>query len=266
LSERVRAGAAIAERIRTRVVQGAGRCTRGPNDWAVVVIFGADLTTYLLRPETQRALEPELQAEIQFGIENSRGTRPDVLGNVRVFLAQGDDWRGSAEPLLAEYRHGAMRMLPAGTDALAAAVEHEVNACELAAAGRWADAARAAQNAARALGVGGDATRGYRALWLYLAGTWTDQAGATTGNPAMRRTARTLIAQAEQAAKPATWTRDLAPLPDAEREQLAPADAVAVAALAAQIQAGITKPKYDTFVTAMHDGLARPTRASTSRR
>ena len=242
LSDRVRAGAALAERIRTRVVQGAGRCTRGPNDWAVVVVLGADLTKYLLWPETQRALEPELQAEIQFGIENSRyASSADVLENVRVFLAQSDDWRANAEPLLAEYRRGAERVLPAGTDALAKAVEHEVDACQFAAAGCWADATRAAQDAARGLGVGGVATRGYRALWLYLAGVWADQAGDVAGNPALHRTARTLIGQAEQAAKPGTWTRELAPLPDMEREQLTPADAAAVTAIATRIEAGIAE-------------------------
>ena len=258
LSDRVRAGAAIAERIRTRVVQGAGRCTRGPNDWAVVVVLGADLTKYLLRPETQRALEPELQAEIQFGIENSRDTEPaEILKNVRVFLEQGDEWRANAEPLLAEYRNSAVRTLPAGTDALAAAVKHEVEACEFAAIGCWADATGAAQDAARVLGSGGDATRGYRALWLYLAGVWADQAGAAAANPAMHRTARTLIGQAEQAAKPGTWTRELAPLPDMDREQLAPADAAAVMAIATRIEAGITKPKYDSTVASMHDGLTQ---------
>lgn len=258
LSERVRAGAAIAERIRTRVVQGAGRCTRGPNDWAVVVVLGADLTKYLLWPETQRALEPDLQAEIQFGVNNSRDTGPaQVMENVRVFLAQGDDWRANAEPLLAEYRHGATRVLPPGTEALDAAVGHEIEACELAAAGCWADATSAAQDAARVLGKGEEATRGYRALWLYLAGTWADQAGEAGGNPALRRTARKLIEQAEQAAKPGTWTRDLAPLPDMERERLTPADAAAAAAIAAKIGAGIRKPRYDKTVAAMHDGLAQ---------
>ena len=180
-----------------------------------------------------------------------------MLENVRIFLAQGNDWRANAEPLLAEYRHGAKRVLPAGTDALAAAVEHEVDACELAAAGCWTDATRAAQDAARVLGTGSDATCGYRALWLYLAATWADQAGNAASNPALRRTARTLIGQAEQAAKPGTWTRDLALLPDAEREQLTPADAAAVAAIAAKIEAGLTKPKHDTAVTAMQDGLAQ---------
>jgi Rad3-related DNA helicase len=62
LSQNVRAGAALAERVRTRIVQGVGRCTRGPNDWAVVIVLGADLTTYMVRPEIRRALDPELQA------------------------------------------------------------------------------------------------------------------------------------------------------------------------------------------------------------
>ena len=86
---------------------------------------------------------------------------------------------------------------------------------------------------------------------------WADQAGVAAANPALHRTARTLISQAEQAAKPGTWTRELAPLPDMEREQLTPADAAAVMAIATRIEAGITKPKYDSAVDAMHDGLAQ---------
>ena len=258
LSERARAGAALAERIRTRVVQGAGRCTRGPADWALVVVLGAELTKYLLRPETQRALDPELQAEIQFGVENSRGTSPaDILDNVRTFLSQGDSWRAEAEPYLAEYRRESARVLPDGTTALAAAAGKEIEACGLAAAGRWAEASRAAQDAARQLGEGGEATRGYRALLLYLAGTWADQAGDDSGDPGLRRAARALVKKAEEAAKPGTWTRDLVPLPDAEPEELSPADMAAVTAIAARLQSGVTKPKHDAAVTAMLDGLAQ---------
>jgi hypothetical protein len=56
----------------------------------MVVVLGSELTRYLLRPETQRALGPELQAEIQFGVENSRNERPaDILDNIRTFLAFG---------------------------------------------------------------------------------------------------------------------------------------------------------------------------------
>ena len=256
LFERVKAGAAIAERIRTRVVQGAGRCTRGPNDWAVVIVLGAELTTYLLRPETQQALEPELQAEVQFGFENSRGQQPaEVLANVKVFLGQGDRWRAEAEPLLAEYRHSANRVPPDGTGALRRSVSYEVEACSAAAAGCWADAARAGQDAARELGTGQEATRPYRSFWLYLTGIWADQAAESTGTDAMHHTARTLIEQAGQAAHPRAWVREMAQLPSAGHEQLTPADAVAVATIASRIEAGITKPRHDRVAAGMIQGL-----------
>jgi hypothetical protein len=148
-------------------------------------------------------------------------------------------------------------MLPDGTAALAAAAGKEIEACGLAAASRWAEASRAAQGAARQLGEGREATRSYRALWLYLAGTWEDQAGDDKGNPSLRRTARALVRKAEEAAKPGTWTRDLAPLPDADPEELSPADVAAVTTIAARLQSGVTKPKHDTAVTAMLDGLTQ---------
>jgi hypothetical protein len=256
LSERVRAGTALAERVRTRVVQGAGRCTRGPDDWALVVVLGAGLTRYLLRPETLDALAPELQAEIRFGAENSRDTSADeVRDNIAAFVEQGDAWHDDAEPLLADKRRAAVRRLPPGTDALAAAARLEIDACALAAAGRWADAAKAAQDAARELGKGGDDTRGYRALWLYLAGVWADQAADDAGDAKGRVAARALIAQAEKAAKPGTWTRELAPLPDAEPEPLTPADVAAVAAVAG-LAAVAAHGKHRARVDRMLDGLA----------
>lgn len=256
LSARVRAGAALAERVRTRVVQGAGRCTRGPDDWALVVVLGADLTHYLLRPETLDALASELQAEIRFGAENSRDTTiGDVRENIDTFVEQGDRWHDNAEPFLADKRRTAVRRLPAGTEALAAAAAWEIDACAAAAAGRWTEAAKAAHDAARELGKGGDDTRGYRALWLYLSGTWADQAADDAGDANGRRAARALVAKAEQAAKPGTWTRELAPLPGADPEPLSPADVAAVAAVAG-LTAVAAHGKHQTRVTRMLTGLA----------
>jgi hypothetical protein len=67
----LRAGRVLEERLRTRVIQGAGRCTRGLKDHSVVVILGEDLTRFLQRREVRAALRPETQAEIAFGITNS---------------------------------------------------------------------------------------------------------------------------------------------------------------------------------------------------
>ncbi|GAB4060644.1 DEAD/DEAH box helicase [Catellatospora paridis] len=259
LSQNVRAGAALAERLRTRVVQGAGRCTRGPNDWAVVVIKGSNLTTYLVRPETRQSLDPELQAEIFFGIENSRGaTAADLLDNVKIFLAQGDEWRQEAEPILTEQRNAATVTLPAGTEALTASVSSEVAAFAHAASGQWRDASAKAAEAAMKLGSGGDALRGYRSFWLYIAATWADQAVASGGEPGQREHARALLAQAEAAAKPATWIRDMAAIPEAPRPSLSPASACAAATIVARLQQ-TTVPKIAAITAEMLAGLQQRT-------
>lgn len=104
LSERAAANAALSERIRTRIVQGAGRSTRGPKDFAVVVINGTDLTKYFAHPENTAALEPELQAEVQFGWENSRGFAADeIVKNVEIFLEHAEGWRTEGEEMVAEF-------------------------------------------------------------------------------------------------------------------------------------------------------------------
>ncbi|MEU8389049.1 DEAD/DEAH box helicase [Micromonospora sp. NPDC048843] len=237
LSQNVRAGAALAERVRTRVVQGVGRCTRGPNDWAVVIVLGADLTTYMVRPEIRQALDPELQAEIDFGIQNSRRTSAtDILDNVTTFLRQDDAWRTDAEPIITELRNEATLTPPPASDALAAAVKSEVEASSLAGMGEWQEASARANEAALELGKGGDALRGYRSFWLYLAATWADQAGVTTANQAHRQNAVALAAQAEAAAKPSMWIRELAPIPTLQPSALSSASATAVAAVAARLR------------------------------
>lgn len=256
LSERARAGTALAERIRTRVVQGAGRCTRGPNDWALVVVLGGDLTKYLLAPETWRALDPELQAEVRFGIDNSRNTpASEVLENVKVFFEQGDAWRADAEPLLLDYRRQSVRVLPDGTTALAQSVTAEIEAAGFAATGRWAEASHSGQAAGEALTSAGRAASGYRAFWLYLAGVWADQAGADRGDTELRRTAHQLVRTAEETAKPGTWIRELPPLPDMGTLPLEPEDVVAVRAIEQLVVAGLDRARHQSSVAAMLEDL-----------
>ena len=212
LSSRIRANTALSERIRTRIVQGAGRCTRGPDDWAVVVVSGPDLTNYLMKPDTLDALEPELQAEIRFGIKNSRDIRHDeILENVEIFLHQAQAWRTDAEPQLQHMRNLAERVPPAGTELLAATADNEVEACSLAADGQWLEASKVAQAVAQHLGSGGDNTRGYRAFWLYLSGLWLDQHGEEAGSTTERHAARSLLEQAGKGSQ----TSHLGPRPSA---------------------------------------------------
>lgn len=255
LSTRVKAGAALAERVRTRVVQGVGRCTRGPQDWALVVVLGDDLTHYLSRPEIRDAMDAELQAEIEFGLDNSRADEASILANVDVFLAHDAAWGDNGEPALAEFRRAASRALPAGTEQLAAAVGYEIEACGHAWQGDFEAAAAAARHAADALG-GGDATRPYRALWLYLAAVWLDEAGEGSCQAALRATARNLVRQAADAARPATWVREMRPLPLDEAVELGPEDLDGARRIAALIERGVNKGKHHEAVARVHLALA----------
>lgn len=257
---RARASLILAERVRTRIIQGAGRCTRGPGDTALVLVKDPALSRYLGRPETLAALDSELQAEIRFGRENSEGagSSADVMDNVTTFLDQDtdDQWRTVAEPALADYRRAMPQQAPPGSQALSDAVEHEVRAWASATAGAWSAAAAYALEAARIVGHGGGETKGYRSYWLYLAAAWTDQAAEQALDSAGRATADTLVRQAEATMGLGSWVREMAPFPAMQASPLDAPDAVAVATIAASITRGVNQGSHGRMVGEMHAGLA----------
>ncbi|WP_448256475.1 DEAD/DEAH box helicase [Microbacterium aurum] len=259
LASRARAGNAIAARVRTRVIQGAGRCTRGPRDTAIVLILGGELSRYLSRPEVIGALEPELQAELTFGRQSSQEFNADeVMENVRAFLDQekGDTWREEAEPSLADFRRVADQILPEGTSALAACVADEVHAWAAAFAGAWDVAAQHAHEIARVVGSGGASTAGYRAFWMYLEAAWSDEAAERQKDAGGRAAARSLVRQAEKVMTLGSWIRQMAPFPAMEREALSATDAVAVKTLATRLEAGVNQGKVRRQIGEVQSGLA----------
>jgi Helicase C-terminal domain len=69
--ERLGATSVLRDRIRTRVTQAVGRCTRDEGDFSVVVLMGEDLVDWCSTTANVAGLHPELQAEISFGLANS---------------------------------------------------------------------------------------------------------------------------------------------------------------------------------------------------
>lgn len=249
LSERADAQATLAERVRTRVIQGAGRCTRGPNDFAVVVVRGADLTRYFSRREVRRALDAELQAEVEFGWENSKGaTGDELLALTATFLEQGPIWRDQGEKALAEFRRDAVKVAPAGSEPLMAVADAEVEAWQLAAEGNWREASAKLQEAARGAGRGGEATRGYRSVLLYLAAAWLDMVSSSAAEAGR---VRDLVRQAKSAATRGTWLREMPDLGESEATTLSGADAVAVAAVAVRLAQGIRVDRQQASMAKM---------------
>lgn len=200
----------LEERIRTRVLQGAGRCTRGPKDWAVVVIWGEDIVRFLSRSEVLQSLPIELQAEIAFGFDQGEASAEDLVFLAESALKQDEVWRQDAEPELAAYRRKATRTQQPNAAELAASAAREVRAWNLAWQQDWEAAARAVVNVLEHLQA--PELRPYRALWAYLGSAWSALA-AQSGDPAAatERSAE-LLRVAHSAATRTTWLKEVQPL------------------------------------------------------
>lgn len=174
LISRMASGPILQDRILTRVTQAVGRCTRSPTDYAAVVVRGDDLNTFILNEQNRRLLNPELQAELEFGLEQAKdATIEGQLDNLSIFLAHGDTWNDVDQHIVELREKLRQQPLPAA-DEMARAVAHEVEYQYQI----WKEDFGGALEAARATltHLTGPALGGYRAYWEYLAGTaaWLD--------------------------------------------------------------------------------------------
>lgn len=94
-----------AERIKTRIVQAVGRCTRNASDYSVVCVLGDSIQNELTSPKIQATYHPELRAEIRFGVENSTDLKDvdDIIENIDLFYSRGADW-ADAESYIVDLR------------------------------------------------------------------------------------------------------------------------------------------------------------------
>jgi hypothetical protein len=212
LDTKLRASEVLQERIRTRVVQGAGRCTRGPKDWAVVVVDGEDILRFLSRSEVRKSLPVELQAEVTFGLDQSQIPADDLLYLTESALKQDEVWQEDAEPELAKLRREATRIPQQHAAELAASSAREIRAWARAWQQDWEQAARAAVEVYENLTAPG--LRPYRALWAYLGSAWSAIAAADGASSAAVRSAE-LLRKAHSAAEGTTWLKEVQPLPSA---------------------------------------------------
>lgn len=259
LLKNVRAGIALESRVHTRIIQGSGRCTRGPRDTAVVLVIG-DLSHYLTRPETKGAFSPEVQAEIQFGLENSQdGTREDMLENIQSFLSQetDDTWRSEAEPMLSEYRREAVQTSSPGSCYLSTCVDKEIEAWTSASVSSWRDAASSAHSVCSILGDGGKSTRQYQAFWKYLEAAWTDMAAEEDGDPLTKSKSRHLLAEASSMAGRCLWISQMAKFPELDAPKMSQVDNIAVKNIVAALEGNLKENRHREKLDRMRDELSQ---------
>ncbi len=168
LLDRMGASAMFNERILTRVIQAFGRCTRSATDYSAVVVQGDELYRYLMRSETRAPLDPEMQAELEFGILQSDGVDANgAIENLRTFLEQGEAWEEVDKDILSLRTKKRQTPFP-GIDELQASVQHEVQYIYAVWSGDLEGARDACDRVLELLK--NPALSGYRAWWSYVAG------------------------------------------------------------------------------------------------
>lgn len=222
LISRLACGILFNDRIRTRIIQAVGRCTRSATDYAAVCVIGEDFNDWLVINEKRALFHPELQGELKFGIEQSTGlTMKGVLENLRVFLEHGDQW-DEVDGDIREYRDESVQATVPGQEFLLQAAPLEVDYVYA----MWRqDFARAVELCQQigALLAGDDfdsstGLKGLRGLWNYLAGAACELTAAQTGESAFSSKAAEMYDRAAVCVPMAGWLKSLRTRKDATTE------------------------------------------------
>lgn len=203
LMSRMGANALYHERVQTRVIQAIGRCTRSLEDFSAVVVTGEDLPDYLSDIKRREYFHPELQAEINFGVFQSKDTDADnIFENFDIFLKNDKDWEEANQSIVDDRKLLTKSALPAINE-LQHSVEHEV---EFQTAMWRRDFGSAVTHAESVLGnLTRPQVRGYRALWHYLAGTAALIGKESTGDALLGSKSQHHYGKAYEAAPDVSW-------------------------------------------------------------
>ncbi|MFF2861449.1 DEAD/DEAH box helicase [Streptomyces rubiginosohelvolus] len=205
LYESLAADVVLNERIRTRLIQGTGRATRGSGDRAAIIMLGRDLETFCT---TQLdTMPPEIRAEINFGLEQDELPESGLKEALATVSAGGEEWAAVDQFIRdREEADNRPRRAQGGATHLQAAARCEVEAASAAWHRDWARAVEQARKAIEAL-AGGDSH--YRALWQYLAGSWAVLAARGSGGTHWIGVAERHFADARVSARGTQWQSEL---------------------------------------------------------
>lgn len=209
LHESLGAVEVLQERIRARILQGSGRATRNPQDYATVMILGRSLTAYLSGRDVQAAMHPEVHAELEFGWENSRRyDSANMTDNLRVFLEHDDAWAEVDGDIVRE-RDKHTRVVAPSSQELQASVRHEVDAWQSIWNNQWDWALTAVRQVLNRL-QGERTPRRYAAFWSYLGFGIAHRLAQQTSDPSYLATGADYFRNAQRMSTGTSWLSHLA--------------------------------------------------------
>jgi hypothetical protein len=208
LWSRIAAFSLLRDRVLTRFTQGVGRCTRSDNDYAVVFVWGRALVDFILKQDNRRILHPELQAELQFAIENCRDKNVEDFKDLwSAFVEHGEDWEVAEEAII-HLRDQSSRHPDPVSDRLCSTVSDEVSYLY----SMWNRDYESALEHARKVAdsLEGDETKGYRGWWYYLSAEAAMAFHDTNGDESLVETARDCLKRAGKCCPVISWFARLA--------------------------------------------------------
>lgn len=203
LMSRMGANNLYNERVQARVMQAIGRCTRSMEDYSAIVVTGEELPEYLSDPRKRDYLHPELQAEVWFGVEQSKQQTIDgFVENYDIFIENGEDWE-SVNQEIVEYRSQKIKKSFPGISDLEASAKHEIRYQEAMWHGDYVEALNQAETIISLLKS--PDLKGYRAQWEYLAGSAAHLACSVESRSSFDKKAREHFRAAKKAAPNIAW-------------------------------------------------------------
>jgi len=203
LWSKLRLTTVLRDRIRTRITQAVGRCTRSSTDYAVVLMVGEDLLDFCIKRENRAELHPELRAEMEFGLENSDSVDiAHLTFLVNLFLSRSQEWNVAEEDIAKRRNDLSVKTQPY-VETLRSVVGLEV----MYQYDLWKEDYGAALDKATDIidTLSDDELAGYRALWNYFAGCAAYYLGTMTGQDELLQTASDRFYRASQSSKAILW-------------------------------------------------------------
>jgi len=207
LSERLRASYLLRDRILTRISQGFGRCTRSDSDYAVIIILGRELTEFLVKMDNRICLHPELQAELELGIDISSSINEEKFQKlINALLKQTEDWAKAVDKIIT-LRSTKNREEDEVASKLMTVVQNEIKYVYY----LWNDDLQNALNQAKQISdlLSEKELKEYCGLWCYFHGDCALMLYSENNSQSLLDTARDSFRRASSCALAITWLSKL---------------------------------------------------------
>ncbi|CAD6491016.1 MAG: hypothetical protein FFODKBPE_00078 [Candidatus Argoarchaeum ethanivorans] len=225
LLERLGINSLLKDRIRTRFTQAAGRCTRGATDHSLVIPVERQLFEFCLKKENREEMHPELQAELNFGLEQAKDlSLEDVSSLIALFFERGEAWKG-AEEGIEELRDEIEVKKDKHTETLNSVVKDEVNFQYM----LWNKNYKEAIERARSVvdNLSGPEFEGYHALWCYFIGSAGWLSYCATNDVSDKRIYEDFFNKSKSCSKTISWFSELPTVIQSEAESVEDIDLIA---------------------------------------